>query len=40
MPPVGHCVLSPSKAESWIPCQPSIKAGREVQDEQSEYAAE
>lgn len=39
MPPQGHCDLSPSKSESWIPCPPGLKAGKEIEEGTSEYAA-
>ena len=39
MPPVGHCDISPSKSESWVPCPPSIAAGKDIEEATSEYAA-
>ena len=40
MGPTEHCKLSPSKSESWINCNPSLKAGEEIEDESSSYASE
>ncbi len=39
MGPTEHCKRSPSKAESWINCPPSLMAGEAIEEDQSEYAA-
>ena len=39
MPPGIHSKLSPSKSESWIHCNPSLKITEDMEDEKSEYAS-
>ncbi len=36
--PTEHCKRSPSKAESWINCPPSLMASEAIEEEPSEYA--
>ncbi len=38
MGPTEHCKRSPSKAESWINCPPSLMAGEAIEEPPSKYA--
>lgn len=38
MGPTEHCRRSPSKAESWINCPPSLVAGEAIEEESSSFA--